>query len=335
MAGTRKRPQRKKILGLGPLVFALVAQGLLVLLTVFVVVIGPIFESEPEFTAKKTIYLPQRELEHRVSMAEMQQAAQPPKMLNRLSVDSLRPQAVPPLPPMPSMDFNPVSMDAPLMSADALLGQAGLLGGIGGAGTETSEFSFFGLKGRATRIVICFDVSQSVKTKIERAGLTMEAVKSETAQLVRQLNANTLFGFIQFSRQYDLFRNYLVAATIPNKEAALQWLETEFRTDGKSAPSWRRDEPNGIQSVLRAAFRLDPAPDTVVIVSDGDFQRTPPQSGSEDVPWEELESDLETLQVGLLEPAKVHVVGFQMKQGDKSELRQIVRRYRGRVREVD
>ena len=314
---------------------AVMVQALVLLVTVFVVVIGPIFESEPEFTAKKTIYLPQRELEHRVSMAEFQQAAQPPALLNRLSVESLRPDAVPPLPPLPAVEFNPVAMDSPIMDANALLGQAGLMGGVGEVGTETSEFSFFGLKGRATRIVICFDVSQSVKTKVERSGMTMEAVKAETKRLVEQLNANTLFGFIQFSRQYDVFRDYLVAATRANKEAALDWLESEFRTDGSSAPWWTRDTPNGIQAVVKAAFRLDPTPDAVIILSDGSFQRTPERGGFENVPWEELADDLAGFQAGLPEPARIHFVGFQMKAGDQDAVKKMVRRYRGRFREVD
>jgi hypothetical protein len=334
MVSRRSRPPRR-LLGLGPLLLAVVVQVLVVLVTVFVVVIGPIFEREPEFTAKKTIYLPQRELEHRVSMAEFQQAAQPPTMLNRLTVESLRPDAVPPLPSLPSLDVNPLRMDAPLLSADALLGQAGLLGGLGEVRGEASEFSFFGLKDRATRIVICFDVSQSVKSKVERAGLTMEAVKDETRRLVEQLNANTLFGFIQFSRQYDPFRPYLVAATRTNREAAVAWLEAEFRTDGRSGARWTREEPNGIQSVLRAAFRLDPSPNLVIIVSDGDFQRSLPGGGSQDVPWVELAEELRTLQAGLAAPAKVHFVGFQMKAAHKSELNRLARRFGGSVREID
>lgn len=330
----RRLETKRKIMGLGPLMFAFLAQAAVLLVTFFVVVIGPIFVSEPEFVAKKTIYLPQRELEHRVSMAEFQQAAPPPRMLNRLSVESLRPDTVPLLPPLPSVEFNPVAMDSPLMSANALLGQAGLMGGLGEVRTEASEFSFFGLKDRATRIVICFDVSQSVKNKVERSGLTMESVKIEAQKLVQQLNANTLFGFIQFSRQYDRFRPYLVAATRANKEAALEWLEGEFRTDGASGSGWTRDEPNGVQSVIKAAFRLDPTPDAVILISDGSFQRTRPEGGSQTVPWEELEADLEIYQAGLPDPAKIHFVGVQMKTGDRDAVRAIVRRYHGRFREA-
>lgn len=328
-----KRPKRK-ILGIGPLLFAFLAQGLVLLIAVSVVVIGPIFREEPDFTAKKTIYLPQRELEHRVSVSEFQEVAQPPAMLQRLAVESLRPQNLPALPDLPSVDFNPIAMNTPVMDTSALLGQTGLMGGLGEVGTDVSDFSFFGLKGRAKRIVICFDISGSVKNKIEAAGLTMEVIKNETKTLVEQLNANTLFGFIQFSRQYDPFRDFLVAATQENKALALSWLESEFRTDGKSAPSWTRETPNGIQSVLKAAFRLDPAPDAIVIVSDGSFQRTPREGGTENVPWDELEADIIELQSGLGEAAKIHFFGFRMKSSDKSAMSKIVRRYRGRLREL-
>ncbi|MFP4281982.1 MAG: hypothetical protein ACLFR7_11680 [Opitutales bacterium] len=326
----------RKFLGVGALALALAAQGLVLLLAVFVVVIGPVFRSEPEFSARKTIFLPQRELEHQVAVAEFQEMAPPPAMLDRLSVESLRPQSLPPMPELPAVEFNPVLMDAPLLEASALLGQSGLLGGLGEAGAAASEISFFGLKERASRIVICFDVSQSVKTRVERAGLSMLAVKEEAADAVRQLNANTLFGFIQFSRHYDTFRDYLVTATMNNKEAALAWLEAEFRTDGRSARGWTRGQPNGLQSVLEAAFRLDPAPDAVIIVSDGSFQRNNPLTGgSQHVPWNELARDLARLQEGLPEPARLHFVGFQMRPADKAELQRLVRLYGGRLREID
>lgn len=325
---------KQKIFGIGPLLFAFLAQGLVLLIAVSVVVIGPIFREEPDFTSKKTIYLPQRELEHRVSVSEFQEVAQPPALLQRLAVESLRPQNLPALPDLPSVDFSPITMNSPVMDTSALMGQTGLMGGLGEVGSEVSDFSFFGLKGRAKRIVICFDISGSVKNKIERAGLSMDVIKVETKALVEKLNANTLFGFIQFSRQYDPYREFLVAATQENKASAVAWLESEFRTDGKSAPSWTRDTPNGIQSVIRAAFQLDPAPDAIVIVSDGSFQRTPPEGGTQNVPWDELEADVVELQTGLGEAAKIHFFGFQMKSGDKSAMSKIVRRYRGRLREL-
>ena len=327
------RPKRK-IFGVGPLLFAFLAQGLVLLLAVSVVVIGPIFREEPDFTAKKTIYLPQRELEHRVSVAEFQELAQPPALLQRLAVDSLRPQNLPALPDLPSVDFSPISMNAPVMDPSFMLGQTGLMGGLGEIGAEVSNFSFFGLEGRAKRIVICFDISGSVKNKIEQAGLTMDLTKEETKRLIEQLNANTLFGFIQFSRQYDPFRGFLVAATQDNKAMALAWLDAEFRTDGKSAPSWIKKSPNGIQSVLEAAFALDPAPDAIILVSDGSFQRTPSGGGTEDVPWDELEADIMALQAGLPEPATIHFFGFRMSASDKAAMSKIVRRYRGRLREL-
>jgi hypothetical protein len=58
------------------------------------------------------------------------------------------------------------------------------------------------------------------------------------------------------------------------------------------------------------------------------------EGGSENVPWDELEDDIELLQESLGEAAKIHFFGFQMKSGDKAEMSQIVRRYRGRLREL-
>jgi hypothetical protein len=330
-----KRQRRKRRFGVGPLFMAFAAQALVLLAAVFVVVIKPIFQDEPEFVAKKTIYLPQRELDHRMAVSEFQAAAQPPVMLNKLTSSAVIENSIPPLPALPQVDYKPVEMESPLSQSDALLGQSGLMGGLSGVATETSSFSLFGLQEEATKIVICFDVSMSVKNKVESAGYTMEQVKEATKNVVSSLNANTLFGFIQFSRQYDVFRPYLVAATQENKQAALEWLDSEFRTDGASAPGWRRDNPNGIQSVIKAAFNLDPSPDVLILLSDGSFQRTPPQGGSENVPWEELERDLSQYQSVLPTPVRLSFIGFQMRSTDKAAMNKIARRWRGRLREID
>ncbi len=320
---------------LGPLVLALGAQGLVVLIALFVVVIGPVFQSEPDFVARQTIYLPQRELDHRMAVSEFQQAAQSPTLLEKLSTSALSPHALPPLPDLPQVEFTPTSMDSPLIHAGALLGQSGLLGALSGATTEVSSFSFFGLKEEATKVIICFDVSTSVKNKVEAAGYDMLQVREATRGVVEQLNANTLFGFIQFARNYDTFRPYLVAATQDNKAAAIHWLDTQFRTDGRAAPGWRREDPNGIQSVIRAAFSLDPKPDVIIILSDGAFWRTTSSSSGERVPWSELMRDIEQYQSVLPQPVRIHFIGFQMRREDKSALQNLVRRYRGKLQEFN
>ena len=60
------------------LILAVAVQAAILLLTVFVVVFVPSDDAEPEFVAAKTIYLPQRELEHRVHFAEHQQVMSKP-----------------------------------------------------------------------------------------------------------------------------------------------------------------------------------------------------------------------------------------------------------------
>lgn len=326
--------RRHRRFGVAPLFLALLAQGLVLLGALFVVVIRPVLQSEPDFQAGKTIYLPQRELEHRMSVSEFQQAAQPPVMRQKLTTASLMPSSVPPIPELPAMDFASAEMSQPFAHADALLGQSGLLGGLDGAGNELSAFSFFGLKEQATKIVICVDVSASVKNKVERAGYSMQQVKEATQGVIEQLNANTLFGFVQFSRRHEVFRPYLVAATQANRSAALEWLDAEFRTDGSSGSDWQRGEPDGIQSVMRAAFALDPAPDLLILLSDGSFQRTRRSGGGETVPWPEFQRDLAQYQAVLPKPVRLQFIGFSMQTADRSAMSAIVRRWGGTLREV-
>ena len=331
----RSKRLQKRPFGLRPLVLAFTAQGLVLVLTLFVVVIGPAFDSEPDFTARKTVYLPQRELEHRMAVADFQQVPQSPLTLNKLPPSGLASHAVPPLPDLPRSELQALTLDLPLAGAHGLLGQSGLLNGLSGVAGETSSFSFFGLKEEATKVIICVDISTSVKNKVEGAGYTMLQVKEAAREVIGRLNANTLFGFIQFARNYDTFRPYLIAATQDNKAAADAWLEREFRTDGRAASSWRREEPNGIQSVVRAAFSLDPQPDVLIILSDGAFWRTTSGRSGERVPWDELSREIEEYQSVLTAPVRLHFIGFQMRTDDKAAINRLVRRYGGRLQEFE
>lgn len=125
---------------------------------------------------------------------------------------------------------------------------------LNGLKSEASSFSFLGIEDKAEKVVIAFDVSGSVLRKAELSGAPITLIKRETHNLLENFNGNTLFNLIQFPRNYDRFQGYLVPASSRNKKAAVHWLETEFRTDGRSASSWTRDYPNGIQSVFTAAF---------------------------------------------------------------------------------
>jgi len=317
----------------GPLIWALIIQVGILLAAVFVVVVIPSIKKDPEFVAKKTIYLPQRELEHSVALSEFQQVASKPALMERLTTEALISADMPSLPSLPSQEFNPFDNAAnSLDDTAALLGASGLMGSLQGLVSESSKVSFFGIEDQASRVVVAFDISQSVVTKAKKSGVSIRQLQAEAAELVQGINANTLFGLIQFSRSYDIFEDYLVTGTKSNKAAGVEWLQNEFRTDGKSGRNWIRQDINGVQSVLEAAFAWQP--DVIFIISDGDFQRTKSTGGSQNVPWEELSRDIHRLQEASEKDTRLHFVGFQVKPQHKAELLNLVGRYQGQYREL-
>lgn len=318
---------------LAPLVWAFIIQIGILLIAVSVVVVIPKIKRDPEFVAKKTIYLPQRELEHSVALSEFQQVASKPTLMDRLTSESLLNSDLPSIPSLPTQDFNPFESPVNVLNdAAALLGNSGLMGSLEGLSSESSKVSFFGIEDQATRIVIAFDISQSVVTKAKKSGLSMRQLQQEAVKLIDGLNVNTLFGIIQFSRSYDFFEDYLVTGTKANKEGAIAWLNEEFRTDGRSPRSWIRSPVNGIQSVVEAAFAWQP--DVIFIISDGDFQRTNLGGGSQNVPWEELSRGIDQLQEESKKDVRLHFVGFQVKEAHQAELQGLVRKYNGQYREL-
>ena len=315
------------------LFWAVGLQIILLVAAVFVVVVVPNMRKDPEFVAKKTIYLPQRELDHSMALSEYHRVSSKPALMERLTTESMLSSDLPPLPALPTTAFDPFqSTFNPMNDAAALLREAGLTGSLQGLVSESSTFSFFGIEDQAQRIVIAFDISQSVVTKARKSGVSIERLQSETLKLIESLDANTLFGLIQFSRSYDLFENYLVSGTQANKAAAGEWLKREFRTDGKSGRNWVRDPVNGIQSVIKAAFQMQP--DVLFILSDGDFQRTTPSGGSQNVPFEELTGDIRKHQQQAGENARIHFIGFQVKPQHTRPLQTITRRYNGKFRQL-
>jgi len=319
---------------LGPLMMAVIVQAVILLGAVFVVVLVPQLRKEPEFVAKKTIYLPQRELEHQMALADFQQVASRPIQMERLQTSALMDSSMPSLPSLPTADFSPLdSMSDPMADMGALFGASGLMGSLQGMVGEASSVSFFGIEDQATRIVIAFDISSSVVNKAKKSGVSIQRIQEETARLINGLNSNTLFGLIQFSRNYDPFQSYLVTGTQANKASALEWLKSEFRTNGVSGRNWIRKPVNGIESVMDAVFAYQP--DVVFLISDGSFQRSGPGGrGSENVDWTELRRRINRLQEEAESRVRIHFIGFQVKASDKAEMESLVKRSGGRYQEL-
>ncbi len=180
--------------------------------------------------------------------------------------------------------------------------------------------SFLGETLNARRIVLLLDVSGSVKTKMERAGLSMEQLRAEVHRFVDQLGPNHLFGIIQFTRNWQAFRPELVPATEAMRKEARAWIGRSFRTTGTSGPGWSTASPNGIQAVLAAAFAMDPQIDEIFIVSDGDFYRTPPGGGGQSVPWPELRAHTRRLQEQSVGQTRLRLLCFHPPANARADL---------------
>jgi hypothetical protein len=150
--------------------------------------------------------------------------------------------------------------------------------------------AFLGQEIELSRVVIAFDVSQSVKTKADRQGFPLERIRDEACRLINSFDGRQAFALIQFSRKYESYQGSLRPANRSNREAAAQWLRAHFVTDGMSRQSWKGGQPDGIELILEQAFSCKP--DQILIISDGDFQRT---GTAMQVSFEDLRVSLERL----------------------------------------
>lgn len=266
-------------------------------------------------------------------MQQFQQSSTASAQIQRISSNALL-SAVLPKVEISSMDFSqPALMTgwdsfSPIgMAQDAGIWDANVSSG-------GSSVSMFGLQTEATRVLIAFDISGSVKTKVERAGLSMERVRDQTWENLESMNANTLFGMIQFARAAETFDDQLRPATRRHLERAHQWLHRSFRTDGSSGNNWQRGKPDGIEDILRRAFAMDRSLDTLIIISDGDFYRTTARGGGERVPWPRIVELTRELQSTLEVPCSIHLIAFDLPANNRSWALEWTRQNNGRLIEI-
>ena len=310
----------------GPLALAFFIQAILLCVAVFVVVLVPDAEPKPAFVAKKKLYLPQKELEHKVALAAFQNAASSPMQIQRISTAALIPNAMPALPDLPKNAFNPIERSPLGLQSDALLGQSKLMGALNGLRTESSTASLFGIEDQGQRILILFDNSSTVWNKASDAGVTTDAFVRELSGLVDGLNANTLFGLVPFARNVGTFRDYMIAATARNKSEARKWIVENVRSSHKRTQLEFVED--GIQGALTVAFQMEP--EVIFIVSDGDFQRSKTaKSGAGDVPWGAVEKTLRALSREYGIRPRIHFIGFQVESEAVQAIRKITSRYKG------
>jgi len=192
--------------------------------------------------------------------------------------------------------------------------------------------AFLGESAAARSVVLAIDISASVKTKVESAGSSMRAIRKAALDLVDQLGPNTLFTMLQFSRRWDLFEARFVPGTVRFKANAKNWLEADLKMDGSAGRNWHKGPPDGIEGVLAACHDLGTGPDLIIIVSDGDFQTTPPGGGSRDVAWEVIDRFLTERTRKDGRPPRLHWHLFQPPADDEEAARKTAEKHRGRIR---
>lgn len=298
------------------------------------------FFTQPEatFEVKKRVVIPPPNREHQMTMAQHEAMAPKPSFNDRIV--STRPVNFA-LPDLPQMDLDQMlPLDPSELISDqvsSLVGTAGLgagmAQGVAGLGGTGSGFSFFGVDANGDRIVLLFDVSQSVINKAERNNVPLSRIKEETLNLVNRLPIDARFGIIQFVRNYKPFNDELLPASPANREAAREWIENEWRETGQMPRGGRgvfSPDPNGVVAVLDAAFRM--RPDVIFIISDGGFWQSYPSNRR--IPNNEIEAKIRELQAQAAGQVPIHFIGFEMSRDDVRDWRRITSRSGGKLRSI-
>ncbi len=316
----------------GPLVLALLAQGVMVAAAGLVVVMTPSEKAEPAFEAAGTVSLPEREMDHRTAVAAFQQAAGASGMVERLTSASLASEGLPEVPSDSLTGLESVS-ESDFMATDsrALLNDSGIRDALGGLDEAEATASFFGIEDAGRRIVIVVNTSASVMNRARNRGVTVERIQEEIVRLVDGLGAGARFGVVQFSQGVRTFADSLVPATASNIDTVRAWVPDNLRGNPRASAN---QEYYGHEAGFAAAFTFDP--DVVFLVTDGQLNRREGSPGNytyPEIPYSRLESTLEGLRREVSSDVRINVVGFEMRPADADNMRRLAGRYGGRLRE--
>lgn len=291
------------------------------------------------FESRKVTALPPQIIDPRMASAELEGAAPKPALDEKIA--SLRETdfALPDLPRVPAdqvVDFDPSAAitDTAAGFGSGEGGAGSGTGTAGGGGGEAVSFNFFGIESQAKSVVVMFDISKSVLTKAEKSGVPITRIRDETLKLIDGFSINTKFNLVQFSRIYQPMSAAMQPPSDAGKAMAKNWLEKEFRTDGmlpRTVRGARIPQPgadNGIAFILDGVLALKP--DVVFLISDGSFQS---EQNAIQVPWKDI-GDVIDRHRKEGSSTVVHFIGFEMKPGDKTELKKLVRKTEGHLREV-
>jgi hypothetical protein len=188
------------------------------------------------FDARQPPSIPARKLEHSIRVKQMQEQVRKPQILQRVVSTAPGAVSLPELPRMEAPDAKKMR-DVPIVSsrAGSLLGGLGKEGGGAGrglgGGSGYSDTKFFGENVRTRAIVILVDVSKSIIQK----GV-LDAVLTESEQMLGNMNPGTKFNIIAFIDGADAVAPAMVFATQENKKKATDWLHAAKEEAMKQFP---------------------------------------------------------------------------------------------------
>ena len=327
----------------GAVMASIVVHAILAVIAGIWVVASYIQNDPPQFEAPPppVIKIPPQTKQHRVNLAAHTALAAKPTFKARLV--SLRPTEFA-LPEAPQVSIDNMLVPDPSTIATSMVtGLAGAAGagagsglglaGAGGQGLGTG-IDFMGIRANGQRILLLFDVSGSVVNKANASDMTLAKIKEETISLIDGLPANSRFGIIQFVRNYKIFQDELVPATVPNRELARDWIDNEWRETGTMPRGGRgviSPEPNGLLPILRKAYEMQP--DVVFLISDGAFWRSTPTNAK--IPADEFEALFRDLNRSEAGRVPLHFIGFEMRPDDKRFWERLARRQGGSLKEMN
>ncbi|WP_309396827.1 vWA domain-containing protein [Cerasicoccus maritimus] len=325
----------------GAFLAAIVIQALLVALTIGVVVIAPKLTEDPAFIAKKTIYLPQRELEHQAALAEFESAASAPLTVDKLTTESLLSDPLPDMPTLPTTEFAPFESENPMPNAQGLLQGSGLGNALAGLNAGASEVNYFGIREQARRYLILIDTSNSMFERTRQGELhrfDFTTIKDESVELISKLNANTLFNVAVYEGGSMAWKEFLVPATVANKQEATAWVRAIEEDPSVSIGSRRGGGPKlmegggtRLDTGLKQAFSFEP--EVIFIVTDGEINRGNFDTITED----EILDLIKGLQEAMPEKTRIHVIQYETavaRDHEVDTMRAIASRNKGRFRKV-
>ncbi|MFC0538627.1 hypothetical protein ACFFKJ_22060 [Pelagicoccus mobilis] len=315
------------------MLIALAAQVAVLLVSVFVMVDRDAVVDPPSFSGERVVEVARSEEKRLDRVRELSRRMSKPRSFQPLAVEQSFRNDLPALPVMPKADLDLDRLESSLIAEaqDSLMG--GVLSDLSGQlGSAESAAEFFGVKDSGRRIVIVVNTSASVVRKAAAKGVSIERLQDEALRLVEGLQAGTLFGLVQFSQGTKVFSEHLAPALVRNKRALKEWIARELRGN----PKIEDQELLGHEAALALALRWQP--DLVFLVTDGSLNRRTLKAGGgyayPKISFDELLrfADRQVLETGAR--PTLHVIGFELGEGEREGLERLAKRFRGSVREL-